>query len=302
MLTNLSYLRAFAAVAEQRSFTAAAVSLGVSQPAVSRAVRELERACGFTLLERTPRNVRLTREGVIVLEDARTVLAAVRSADERIAQVVGLSRGRLHVAATSTIAPYVLPAYVGRFIEEHPSIDLRLTTAHTRDVQQMLLDYAVDLGLTEAAVTHPRIRSRRWGTDRLVVIASPAHPLAGRRPVPPAALNEELLLLREPAAGTRKIVNASLRAIGIAPSRTIEVDGPEAIKQIVAHSRGIAIVSQASVAEQVALGRLVVLDVTGLHIERPFFRLSLAGHRGSPAARAFDAILDDRGGARARRR
>jgi DNA-binding transcriptional LysR family regulator len=302
MIRNLNALRAFAAVAEHRSFTAAAQAIGVSQPAVSRAVRELERICGFALLERTPRNVRLTREGAIVLEDARAIVAAVRTAEERVAEVVGLSRGRLHVAATSTIAPYVLPPFIGRYIEQHPSVHLRLTTAHTRAVQQMLLDYEIDVGLTEAPVSHPRIRARRWRTDRLVVIASPQHPLAGRRAIPATALNAELLLLREPAAGTRTIVNSALRAAGITASRTIEVDGPEAIKQLVAHSRGVAIVSIATVEEQIALGRLVVLDVAGLRIERPFFRLSLAAHRPSPAARAFDAVLDDRTGARVRQR
>jgi len=302
MIRNLASLRALTAVAEHRSFTAAAAALGVSQPAVSRAVRELERVCGFTLLERTARSVRLTREGAVVLEDARAILSAVRSADERIAELVGLTRGRLHVAATSTIAPYVLPPFIGRFIERHPAINLRLTTAHTRDVQQMLLDYEIDLGLTEAPVSHPRIKARRWRTDRLVVIASPQHPLAGRRAVPASALGEELLLLREPLAGTRAIVNAALRAAGITPTRTVEVDGPEAIKQLVAHSRGIAIVSHATVTEQVALGSLVVLDVAGLRIERPFFRLALAGHRASPAARAFDAVLDERAPDRPKRR
>jgi DNA-binding transcriptional LysR family regulator len=286
------------AVAETGGFTAAARSLGVSQPAVSRAVRELERSCGFDLVERSSHGVRLTRSGESLLQDARDVVAAMRSAEVTVAELGGLERGRLHVGASTTIATYVLPSFIGRFLEEHPDVDVRLDTAHTRGVMQMLLDYALDTALTEAPVSHPRIRAERWRMDRLVAIASPLHPLAGRRRIPPSALSHELLLLREHESGTRTIVVAGLRAAGVTPGRTMEIDGPEAIKQIAAHGRGVAIVSRYTVEEQLALGRLVELDIPGLRIERPFYRLSLAHRRRSPSARAFDALLDE-GDARA---
>jgi DNA-binding transcriptional LysR family regulator len=276
MALNAALLRAFAAVADHGGFTAAARALGVSQPAVSRAVRELERTCGFELLERSPRGARLTRAGEALLHDARG----------------GLSHGRLHVGASTTIATYVLPSFIGRFLELHPTVEVRLDTAHTRGVLQMLLDQALDTALTEAPVSHPRVHARRWRTDRLVPIAAPGHPLSARKRIPPSALSSELLLLREPESGTRSIVLAGLRAAGAAPGRTMDIDGPEAIKQIAAHGRGVAIVSRYTVEEQLALGTLVELDMPKLRIERPFYRLSLVHRRASVAARAFDALLD----------
>jgi DNA-binding transcriptional LysR family regulator len=161
----------------------------------------------------------------------------MRSAEEAVSALSGLEHGRLHVGASTTIATYVLPAYIGRFLEEHPAVDVRLDTAHTRGVIQMLLDYHLDTALTEAPVSHQRIQTRRWRTDHLVAIASPKHPLAQRRRIPPSALAIELLLLRERESGTRTIVLEGLAAAGVTPGRTMEIDGPEAIKQIAAHGR-----------------------------------------------------------------
>jgi DNA-binding transcriptional LysR family regulator len=289
---NTVLLRAFVAVAEQGGFTAAARAIGVSQPAVSRAVRDLERTCGFALIERAPQGMRLTRAGESFLLNAREVIGALRTAEEAVAALGGLGHGRLHVGASTTIATYVLPAFIGRFLGDHPAVQVRLDSAHTRDVAERLLDYQLDIALTEAPVSDGKIVSRRWRTDQLVPVASPGHPLAARRRIPPSALTAELLLLRERESGTRAIVLEGLTAAGIAPGRTMEIDGPEAIKQIAAAGRGIAIVSRYTVGEQLALGRLVVLDIPALKITRPFYRLSLRQRRASPAAKAFDALLD----------
>ena len=289
---NPALLRAFAAVAEHGGFTAAARAIGVSQPAVSRAVRELERSVGFELFERAPKGIRLTRAGESFLSSARDVIGAMRAAEEAVAALGGLGHGRLHIGASTTIATYVLPAFIGKFLEAHAAVDVRLDSAHTRGIVQMLLDYHLDIALTEAPVSDEKIISRRWRTDYLVAVASPRHPLASRRRIPPSALAIELLLLRERESGTRTIVLEGLASAGVTPGRTMEIDGPEAIKQIAAAGRGIAIVSRYTVVEQLALGRLVVLDIPRLKITRPFYRLSLKRRRASPAAKAFEALLD----------
>ncbi len=292
MNMNPASLRAFAAVAEHGGFTTAARALGVSQPAVSRAVRDLERSVGFELLERAPKGIRLTRAGESFLLNAREVIGAMRSAEESVIALGGLGHGRLHLGASTTIATYVLPVFIGRFLEQHPAVELPLESAHTRGIAQMLLDYHLDIAITEAPVSHEKIQARRWRTDHLVAVASPKHPLASRRRIPPSALAIELLLLRERESGTRAIVLAGLAAAGVIPGRTMEIDGPEAIKQIAAAGRGIAIVSRYTVVEQLELGRLVALDIPGLKITRPFYRLSLKQRRASPAARAFEGLLD----------
>src|SRR5665213_565888 len=159
MNMNPALLRAFVAVAEHGGFTAAARAIGVSQPAVTRA-------------------------GESFLLNAREVIGAMRTAEEAVAALGGLGHGRLHVGASTTIATYVLPAFIGKFLQQHPAVDVRLDSAHTRGVAQMLLDYHLDIALTEAPVSDDKIHSRRWRTDHLVTVASPSHPLASHRRIP----------------------------------------------------------------------------------------------------------------------
>ena len=295
MALNLHHLRVFAVVGKLGGIGVAARAIGVSQPAVSRSIRELEAELGLRIIERGTTGIVLTAAGRELYEHAQAVIAAERAAEEAMLAVRGLSRGTLHVGASTTIATYLLPPLIGAFTRAHPGIELRLSAVHTRILVPLVRHHQVDVALAEAPVTDPRIVVRRWITDEMVVIASPAHPLAKRardgQPIVPSALDEELLILREPESGTRDLVLRALSAANIAPARTMAVDGTEVIKQLVAEGVGIAVVSRDAVADQVSLGRLVTLRVEGLTIVRPFNRLMLLRKRPSAAARAFLEML-----------
>jgi DNA-binding transcriptional LysR family regulator len=295
MTLNLHHLRVFAVVGKLGGIGVAARAIGVSQPAVSRSIRELEAELGLRIIERGTTGIVLTAAGRELYEHAQAVIAAERAAEEAMLAVRGLSRGTLHVGASTTIATYLLPPLIGAFTRAHPGIELRLSAVHTRILVPLVRHHQVDVALAEAPVTDPRIVVRRWITDEMVVIASPAHPLARRardgQPIAPSALDEELLILREPESGTRDLVLRALSAANIAPARTMAVDGTEVIKQLVAEGVGIAVVSRDAVADQVSLGRLATLRVDGLTIVRPFNRLMLLRKRPSAAARAFLEML-----------
>jgi DNA-binding transcriptional LysR family regulator len=126
----------------------------------------------------------------------------------------------------------------------------------------------------------------------MVVVAAPTHPLSGRSPIAPTALVHELLVTREPGSGTYNTVMRGLRQVGVVPKRRLEVDTAEAIIQLVAAGLGFAVVSRSAAADALALGRLQVVDVTGLAIRRPLMRLSLNAAGESAAARAFGGFLD----------
>lgn len=291
---NLHLLRLFTAVVEHGSVGAAARSLGVSQPAVSRAVRELETQTGLALLERSARGIRLTAEGEEVYAHARGVYAAERAVEESIASMKGMQKGTLHIGASTTIATYVLPEILSRFSDQHPGIELMLSAVHTRMLVQMLRRYELDVVLAEAPVHDERIRVMPWRMDEMIAIVPPHHRLTTHRgPVPPSALSDELIVLREPESGTRTIVLKALAHAGVEVRRSISVDSTEVIKQLVAGGFGIGVVSRVAVQEQLSLGRVVELKVKGLHVTRPFNRLALRGRRPSSATRAFLSVLGD---------
>jgi len=291
MPLSLRLLRVFVAVAHRQSFTRAAEQLGLTQPGVSKSIRELERQAGARLVERIPTGVTLTEAGNVLLGHARAILAEERAAEEAMHALRGLSRGSLRIGASSTIATYILPAYVQQFSVQHPAIELTLQTARSRQVAGLLVDQQLDIGLIEAPVPDDaRLKVIPWRDDELVVVAAPAHPLAPQAPIPIAALANEMLVVRERGSGTRRIVLDMLKAHGVAPQRTLGADSVESIKHLVASGLGLSIISRAAIEDMLALRRLVILETLDCHMTRPLHRVMRRGGQ-SAAARAFVALL-----------
>jgi DNA-binding transcriptional LysR family regulator len=297
MALNLNLLRLFAAVADERSFSRAAERLRVSQPAVSKGVRALEAQVGARLLERGPRTVRLTEAGAALHAHARTLFAAERAAEEELAAMRGLERGTLRVGASTTIATYLLPKVLAAFHARHEGVELRVTSANTRAITDLLLARELDVALVEGPVHEPQVVAHAWRQDELIVITGRQHALASRRaPVAPSAIASELLIIREPGSGTREIGLDALAGRGIVPRRTLEIGSTEAIKQTVAAGLGIAIVSRYSAADQLALGTLTAVGVRGLVIRRALTRLTIPGRRPGAPTVAFERMLAEDAG------
>lgn len=292
MPLNLHLLRLFATVAHHHSFSRAADALHISQPAVSKGVREFELQVGGRLLERGPAGVVPTEAGHILLRHATTLFAAERAAEEDLAALRGLARGSLSIGASTTIGTYLLPPLLGRFHLAHPGVELRLRNANTAGIADLLLARELDVALVEGPVDHPGLLVRPWRQDRLILIAAPTHALALAPATGPHVLAAETFILREPGSGTRDVARAALDAHGLHPRATLEVGSTETIKQVVAAGLGVALVSAATAVDQLRLGTLVAVPVPGFQVSRTLTRLSLPDRQPSAAAAAFDTLLD----------
>lgn len=292
MSINLHHLRLFAAVVDQGGFTKAAAALNLSQPAISKSLNELERQLHVKLLERGGRSPRLTEAGRLLHARARELFGVERVAERELRELRGLKRGLLRVAASTTIATYMLPPVLGRFRVRHRGVEIRMSSANTRTVVKMLLESHVDVALVEGPVSHPRLGVKPWIQDELVVIAPPDHSLVHRR-----ARAEELadypFLVREPGSGTRVVSQRALARRGIRLTNTMRVGSTEAIKQSVAAGLGIAIVSRAAAADQIALGKIAVVQVEDFVIHRTLTQLKLRDREPSGVARELELLLDD---------
>jgi len=290
MALNLHHLRLFAAVVDHGGFTRAARALRLSQPAISKSLNELEKQLHVALIDRTGKSVVLTEAGKTLYARASELFGVERVAERELRELRGLKRGLLRVGASTTIATYLLPAYLGRFHLRHPGVRIRTTSANTRAVLRALLEFRIDVALVEGPVSHPRVDVIPWLDDELVVIAHPDHSLMGRR-VDVTSLADEQFLVREPGSGTRVVSEQALALHGVRLRNTMRVGGTEAIKQAVAAGLGLAIVSRAAAADQLALNKLAVLPVDGLVIRRTLTQLQFRDRTIAGAARELKDIL-----------
>jgi DNA-binding transcriptional LysR family regulator len=294
---NLHLLRIFSAVAEHRSFSRAAAALFISQPAVSKAVRQLEHQLDLPLIERgavgQPRSkgVRLTESGQALFEHARGIFALERAATEDVRARLDMKRGRLTVGASTTVAGYWLPPYAAEFARSFPSAELHIRVGNTRAISETLISCEIDVALVEGQVNDPRIVTSHWRDDALQIIAR--HDTARRRKHTREELNAQVWLLREPGSGTREVTDLMMHAEGIVPERTIEFGSNEGIARAVAAGLGVAMLPARVARELTRTGELrpLTLNTPTSALTRPLFLLQLRERPASPLVHAFCQLL-----------
>ena len=291
---NLNHLAIFHAVAQTGSMTLGAERLDISQPAVSKQVQELEHGLGVPLFDRIGRRVYLSQAGEILADYARRLFALAHEAEEAMADVRAVGRGRLVVGASTTIGTYLLPGVVAAFWRRHPQVELLVEIENTEQVHRRLARLELDIGLTEGFVEEDELDAEVFHRDELVVIAARTHRLVGEARVPLTALRQEPFILREPGSGTREVEERALARLKLPVRVVMALGSTEAIKRVVAEGVGLAIVSRLSVGAECTAGTLAVLPVAGLRIERPLYLVRRKGRRDGPALQAFCGVLRER--------
>ena len=290
---NLHLLRIFIAVVDAGSFSRAAEALAISQPAVSKAVRELETQLETTLLDRKGRSFRPSEPGQSLYSYGRSIFALEREAHEMLAAFYGLERGRLTIGASTTIATYWLPPLIAVFHRLHPHIDIRLISGNTKQIVELLVDCQLDVALVEGAVFEPRIEQRLWFSEEMVVIS--ANPALAHDAVEMAKpLSDQVWVMREPGSGTREATEALLQELGTSSPRMMEVGSNEAIVQTVSAGIGLGVVPRICARDQLRLGRIRQVDLGTAPIRRQLYRIRLPHRMVSQVAIAFEALLADK--------
>lgn len=293
---NLHHLRVFLAVAECGGIGAGAARLHISQPAVTREIRELETSVGVPLFDRHPRGVSLTEGGRRLLQYAQRIFALELAAERELRGFANLSQGELQLGASATLGAYLLPALLNRFRERHPQVFVSLQISNTGEVAEQLDDGRIALGFVEGEFARERYASRLLARDALLPVVGPRHPLAGRRDLEMQELAEHALYLREPGSGARASVEQAYRAHGLEVQPHMVIGGTEALKRLIADGHGIAWLSQLVVEDELASGRLRRLDVAERQILRELHVLWRQDCQLSPAPAAFLALLESAAG------
>lgn len=290
---TLHELRVFRAVAGASNFTRAAEKLGISQPAVSIQIKQLERLLGFPLLEAAGRSVKLTELGTLIDEHAVRILKEVDALGDSALQIRGVDRGVLKVGADTTVGIYVMPPLLGAWHREHEQVEVDLRVGNHDAICQLLRNGEVDFAVVSTIPAIPDLDIQEFLPNRLVVIAPADHPLAKKRDLPTSILAREPILVREGGSSTSEAFELFCKSAGVTPRVTMRLGSIGAIKQGVASGLGLGVVSERAIGNELALGAVVVLDVRGFPVELMWHIVNSRHKRLSPSAGSFKAYLED---------
>lgn len=289
-LRTLKYLLS---LSEHGSFTAAAQSHYVTQPAVSIQLRKLQEELGTILYEMEGRTVRFTRAGEIVLEYARRFSGLEGKLLREIKDLEGLQKGNIALGTIDAASIYVLPSIFSSFHELYPGIDINLEIASTVPMLSRLSEGALDLVIGTLPVDEESgFEVFPIYKEPLVIIAPPEHPLTRKKRLPPRSLSGHPFISFHKGSITRRIIEEVLLAGGIRPRIAMGIDSPEAIKNLVASGLGLAVLPARTVQDEIERGILSVVSVRGLKFERKLGLILPAGRYLSTTVKAFLGVLE----------
>jgi DNA-binding transcriptional LysR family regulator len=283
---ELTQLETFLAVAEERSFSKAAVRLHRTQPAVSQVIRKLEASVGERLFDRAARDGSLTAAGVLLRDYALRLLALRREAGSALDELKSLERGRLQLAANEYTCMYLLPA-IDAFRREFPHVSVAVHRMLASRVPEELNLRTFELGVISFRPDPVQFRTIAVYGDSLAFIVSPSHPLAGAERVSINDLGEELFVAHNVTSPLRRKVIEAFQRYRTPLNMGIELPTIEAIKRFVAMGNGVALVPHLTVAQELEAGVLVRVPVDELEMKRVLRLVHRRQATLSYAARAF---------------
>ena len=291
MDTNLNQLRIFHSVAKNRSFTRAADELCLTQPGVSKHIRQLESHYNVKLFDRLAKEVALTQAGELLFQTTQNVFQLLEDAEARIQELTGAVGGKLTIGASVTMGICFLPAILRTFTTRYPGVEISLTIDLSRQVEERVLRNSIDLGLIGAPSNDRRLVAVPFLTDRLIVIVPPGHKWESRVSVTPEEVAEARVVVSGAGSGTRAFLEDRFGSMGLTFASTLEFGNTEGVKRAVEHGLGISIISTRMVEREVSAGLLVGLSLDGLNLERKFSYVYRRGKNLTAAAQRFLELL-----------
>ncbi|MFP5507510.1 MAG: LysR family transcriptional regulator [Gammaproteobacteria bacterium] len=282
---DIANLRAFVAVAETRSFSAAAAQLHLTQPAVSKRIAALEESFDARLFDRIGRTVDLTEAGRALLPRARRILAELDDSHRALADLSGTVAGTLRLGTSHHIGLHRLPPTLRAFAARYPEVTLDL---HFMDSEAAC--HAVETGDLELAIVtlppeeRPSLELLPVWDDPLVVVCAPDHPLAQRRRVQIADLAAHPAILPASSTYTRQIAERVFRDLGVELRSTLSTNYLETIKMLVSVGLGWSLLPQTMVDRH-----LHALAVHGAQLRRT---LGIVRHRERTLSNAARAMME----------
>jgi DNA-binding transcriptional LysR family regulator len=284
---TLQQMESLVCLVQEGNFSRAAEKLFLTQPSLTKHIKNIEDAVGFAIVNRSNTGISLTPEGKILYQYAKRVFKLREETKEKILHVHENNAGDIYISASTIPATYILPRVLGRFKALHPNVGLHVYTSDSEETVQMILNGEAELGFIGKKSLNKKLVSESLWKDRLVLIIPVHHDWSGRAAVSLDELSKEPFVARETGSGTRETFENFLQE-NAGKSLTqfnviCELGSSEAIKEAVIASLGVSVLSVCAVERELRHGLLVAVPIGGYTIERYFYliyktQLSLMEH------------------------
>jgi DNA-binding transcriptional LysR family regulator len=271
MLLNLNQLKIFHVAAGLQSFTRTAEVLFLTQPGISKHIKDLEDYYGVRLFDRLGKKVVLTKPGEILYTKTKIIFDMIDQLKIEIGELQGLNCGALSIGASITIGVYILPQILGNFKSRYPHIDISLDIVLNQKVIDKILDNSIDIGFLGAPVDDTRIDTGIFLKDELVLIVPAGHEWSGLDEIKPHELMTQPFIISQEGSGTRHIIEERLGQAGVILKKSMEFGHTEAVKKAVESGLGVSILSKTVVKREEQLGVIKALHLVGIDLQRNFY-------------------------------
>lgn len=278
-------LKVFDTVAQRLSFTKAAQELHITQPAVTKHIKEIEQQFQTQLFTRLGNSIALTPAGHLLLKHTQKLFSLYNELTIEMHQLQHLHTGKLRIGASTTIAQYVLPAVIADFKKRFPEVHIQLRIGNTEQVEHWLKNQKIEMGFIEGATKSSSFKYTPFTKDEIVLVCRSEHPLTLKESIAMKEVEALSIILREAGSGTLENLSLALKPYGIQLNTTnsgIELAHTESIKSYLIHSDSVAFLSIHSILGELKTNRLAVLEIENLRIDRYFYLIETHGNQNAP--------------------
>ena len=292
--SSVNSLLVFHEVAKHRSFSKAAEELFISQPAVTKHVKELELRVGLGLIQRRKGDFALTEAGRVLFKYSHKISSHLMEAENLLENLKKDHQGTLKIGTTESYSKGLMPKLLSGFQTSFPLMKIALDVGNSEEIEQNLLGYKNDLGLIAMTRVSSRFESIPFLREELVLIVSPNHSLAKKRGVSLKELERYPLIIRAKGSTTRRIILQAFKEAGIHPSLLIEAGSSEFIKQWVSAGKGVSIIVKRTVEDEERRKIIKTIPlVEKLYLQVAF--LYLKEEKFNPPIKTFINFIDNQG-------
>lgn len=274
-------IQVFYEVANRLSFTKAATQLNITQPAVTKHIREMENQLNMRLFNRHGNHITLTSAGEVVLRYAKKIMNSYNGMQVELSHIMDIESGMLRIGASTTVAQTILPRLLALFRKSYPHLKLTFIQGNTDFITQQIIAEALDIAIVEGVAHHPQVTYSEFVKDELVLVTHATNKLARIDNLTIEQLYNVPLIMREAGSGTLDVIKLAMVKAGVDMNRLlldINLESTIAIKQYLMYSESAAFLSIQSIVNELTYHQLSIIDIEGLEIFRDFQFIQLHGN------------------------